>query len=88
MADLTTQEALHDVGLIALIGLMANLVALEAEFGVAVEGVMGVLAAQDAVGTAAFIRALFRHVAELLAVAALDRRVELNVVARHLVFHL
>ena len=88
MADLTATEAFHGVGLGALICLMADLVALEAEFGVAVEGVVGVFAAQNAVGPTPIIWALFRHVAELPAVPTLDCGVEFNVVPRHLVFHL
>ena len=75
MADLSTAEALHDVGLGALVGLMSHLVALEAQLGITVERVMGVLATEDAVWPTALIMALLRHVAELFAVAALYRRV-------------
>ena len=88
MADLTAQETLHDIGLVALISLMAHLVALEAKFGVTVEGVMSVLTTQNAIWTAPLIGALLRHMSKLLAIPALYRRVELDVVAGHLVFHL
>ena len=37
MAYLTASQAFHDMGLYALIRLMANLVALETEFGVALK---------------------------------------------------
>ena len=47
---------------------------------------MGVLAAEDAVWAAALIRTLLCHVAELLAITALDRWVRLDIVPSHLVF--
>ena len=47
---------------------------------------MRVLAAKDAVGPTAFVRALFRHVPKLLTVPALYRWIRLDVVAGHLVF--
>lgn len=88
MAYLAAQETLHDVGLGAFVRLMANFVALEAELGVALERVVGVLATQNAVGPTTLVGALLRHVAELLAVATLYGRVRLDIVARHLVLHL
>ena len=84
---MTTRCALHDVGLGALVRLMADLVAFEAELGIALERVVGVLAAEDAVRAAASVGALARHVAELFAVATFDSRVRLDIVAGHLVFH-
>ena len=85
MAYLTASQAFHDMGLYALIRLMANLVALETEFGVALKWVMGAFAAEDAVRTGPLIRALFSHVAELLAITALDCRIWLYVVPSHLI---
>ena len=49
VADLAALETLDDVLLGALARLVAHLVALEAELGVALEAVVGVRAAQDAV---------------------------------------
>ena len=85
MAYLSTAEALHDIGLGALVGLVSHLVTLEAQLGIAVERVVRVLSAEDAVGPAALIRALLRHVAKLLTVATLYRRVRLRVVPSLLV---
>ena len=45
MSDLTAQKTLLDVLLRALASLVANLVALEAELGIALKGVMGVTTA-------------------------------------------
>ena len=46
---------------------------------------MGVLAAENAIGSSPLIGTLLGHVPKLLAVATLDRRVVFGVVARHLV---
>jgi len=63
------------------------LVALEAEFFGALEGVVGVFSAKDAIEAGALVRAVPLHVAELLAVAALDGWVVSQVVASHLLLH-
>lgn len=74
-------------GLVTLRGLVSNLVALEAEFFGALEGVVGVFAAEDAVEAGALVRAVPLHVAKLLAVAALDGWIVSQVVASHLLLH-
>ena len=66
----------------AFAGFVADTVAFEAEFGVAVEGVVGVGAAEDAVEAGALVGTLTGHVAELFAVAALDGGVVVEEVAR------
>jgi hypothetical protein len=63
--------ASDDVGLSTLSSLMANLVAFEAHFLVAVEGLMGIFSAEDAGQPLCLVRALLRHVAKLLAVMTL-----------------
>jgi len=87
VSDLATTRTLHDVCLCALVRLVAHLVALEAEFSVALKRVVGVLATENAVGPAALVGTLSRHVTELLAVAALYRRVRLRVVPGLPVLH-
>ena len=85
--NLVAEDAFNDVFLGALTRYVPCLVALEAQLLSAVEGVVGVLAAEDAVRATALVRALLGHVSELLAVSAFDRRVRLDVVTSHLVFH-
>lgn len=70
----------------ALGGFVADFVALEAKFLGALVGIVRVFAAQDATEGFPLVGALSSLVAELLAVAALDRRVRLDVVARLLTF--
>ena len=64
---------------------MAHLIALEAKLCITVKRVVCVLATEDAVWAAPLIRALFCHVAKLLAISTLDRWIVFSVVARHLV---
>ena len=64
---------------------MAHLIAFEAKLCITVERVVCVLATEDAVWAAPLIRALFCHVAKLLAVSTFDRWIVFSVVARHLV---
>ena len=71
VAYLAAEEALGDIFLGAFAGFVPDTVALEAELGVAVEGVVRVGATQDAVEAGAFVGTLAGHVAELFAVAAL-----------------
>lgn len=85
MAYLPTGRAFHHVRLDALVRLVAHLVALETKFCVAVKRVVRALAAQNAVRTRPLIWALLRHVAELLAIAALYSGVGLDKVPRHLI---
>jgi len=87
VADLPARQALHDISLGTLVRFMAHLVALEAELGVAVEAIVCVLAAKDAVWSAALVWALPRHVPKLLAVPTLYSRVRIRVVPSHAVLH-
>lgn len=64
---------------------MADLIALKAKLGIAVERVMGIFTAQDAVWTTALIGTLLGHVTELLTIATLDRRIRLDIVSGHLI---
>ena len=88
MPNLPTDQALHNIRLCALVSLVANLVALEAQFRVTFKWVMSALAAEDAVRTRPFIRTLLGHVPKLLAVAALYRWIWLNIVPCHLILEL
>ena len=72
---LLTCLALCHISLLALCCFVASLVALEAKLGSAFETVMLVTSTEDALRSAALVGALLRHVAELLAIVALDRRV-------------
>ena len=45
MTYLAAAKALHDVGLGALVSLVTHLIALEAQLGVTVKGVVSILAA-------------------------------------------
>lgn len=67
---------------------VAHFIAFEAKFLTALEGVVGVLAAQDAVEALALVRTIFAHVAEEFAVATLDGGVGFGVVAGNLGLHL
>lgn len=87
VAHLATSEAFHDVLLGTLAGFVTHLVAFEAEFGVALMGLVRVAAAQNAVEPTALIGTLFRHVAKLLTIATLDGGVAVDVVARYLTLH-
>jgi hypothetical protein len=82
-----TRVALYDITLCALTGLVADLITLEAQLFVAVEGVVRVFSAQNAVHSGPIVWALESQVAKLLAVAALESRVVLVVVASDLVLH-
>ncbi len=86
MPNLATKRALHDISLGALACLVPHLIAFEAQLGIAIKRVMGILAAENAIRATPLIGTLLRHVTELLAITALYRRVVLSVVARHLVF--
>jgi len=86
VSNLATGCTLHNIGLSALVGLMASLVALKTEFGIAFKAVVGVLAAQDAIRTASFIRTLASHMSEFLAVAAFDCWIAFSVVPSLLIF--
>ena len=88
VANLTAWQTLHDIGLGALISLMANLIALEAKLGVAIKWIVRILTAEDAVWATAFIGTLICHVTKLLAIATLDRGVGLDVVTCQLILHL
>lgn len=81
------QVALYDVSLVALTCFVATLVAFKTEFLVAVEGVMCVFTAEDAVEAPSLVRTLVRHVAELFAVLTLSRWICFLIVARHRFFH-
>lgn len=85
VAYLAAEEALGDIFLGAFAGFVPDTVALEAELGVAVEGVVRVRATQDAVEAGAFVGTLAGHVAELFAVAALYGGVVVEEVPRLLV---
>ena len=85
MAYLTACQTLHHIRLCALICLMANFVAFETKLRVAFKWVMCTFATEDAVRTRPLIWALFRHVAELLAITAFDGGIRLYVVPSHLV---
>ena len=88
MPNLVAEDAFDDVFLGALTRYVPCLVALEAEFLSAVEGVVGVLATEDAAEPLVFVGALASHVAELLAVPALDGRIGFYVVPGLLVLQL
>lgn len=88
MANLSTEEALHDVCLLAFIRFVTDLVALEAELLIAVKRVMGVLAAKNAVHAFPLIRTFSCKVPELLAVAAFYGRVGIDEVPGLLVLEL
>ena len=64
---------------------MANLITFETQLGVTFKRIMGVFSAENAVGATALIWTLLSHVAELLAIATLDGRVRLDIVASLLV---
>ena len=66
---------------------MPPLVAFEAEFSITIEGVMGILAAQNAVWSTPLIGAFSRHMAKLFTVTTLDSRIKLIIVACHLLLH-
>ena len=86
--NLVAEDAFDDVFLGALTRYVPCLVALEAQLLSAVEGVVGVLAAEDAAEPLVFVGALASHVAELLAVPALDGRIGFYVVPGLLVLQL
>jgi hypothetical protein len=71
MANLTAKKALQHVSFGAFICFMADLVALEAEFCVAVKGIMRILATQNAVEPTSFVRALFRQMSKFFAMTTL-----------------
>lgn len=83
MTSLTTPETPYHVSLCALPSLVAHLIALKAQLGIALEAVVGVLATQDAVHTLSLVRTLHRLVAKLFAAVTLDRRVFTLVVTRN-----
>lgn len=75
VTDLSTDEALDDFSLLALTSLVAHFIALEAQLLVALERVVGVLSAKNAVHPAALIGTFPRKVPEFLTVTALNSRV-------------
>lgn len=81
MANLAAKQALGNIGLRAHASLMAAFVTLETELGVACERLMCVLPTQYAIQLASLIGALTGHVAEAMAVVALDGHVVIRVVA-------
>jgi hypothetical protein len=75
VTDVSASTACRNVLFSAVSGFVSHLVALETHLFIALERIVGVLAAQDAVAFLRFIRTLLCHVAELTAVVALYRRV-------------
>ena len=64
---------------------MADLVTLKTKLGIAVERIMGIATAQDAIWPTALIGTLLGHVTKLLTIATLDRRIRLDIVSSHLI---
>ena len=64
---------------------MANLVALKAKLGIAVERIMSITTAQYAVWPTTFVWTLLGHVTELFTIATLDRWIRLDIVSGHLI---
>ena len=54
---------------------MADLVTLETKLSIAVERIVGILSAEDAVEATAFVGTFSRHVSKLLAITAFDGRI-------------
>ena len=82
---LATRKTFHNVGLCALISLMADLVTFKAKLGIAVERIVSIATAQDAIWPTALIGTLLGHVTKLLTIATLDRRIRLDIVSGHLI---
>ena len=82
---LATWKTFHNVGLCALISLMADLVTLKAKLGIAVERIVSIATAQDAIWPTALIGTLLGHVTKLLTIATFDRRIRLDIVSGHLI---
>jgi len=81
MTRVATAVAEDDVLLPALFHLVADFIALETHLLVAFERIVRFLSAEDATEPLSVIRAVPRHVAEEVAVMALDSRVLLSPVA-------
>ena len=64
---------------------MADLVTLKAKFGIAVERIVSIATAQDAIWPTALIGTLLGHVTKLLTIATFDRRIRLDIVSSHLI---
>ena len=82
MTSVSTGLALDNVPFLAISRLVTDLVALEAEFGIAHERIMRGYAAQDASHLFALVWALTSHMPELFAPITLNRWVRSQVVPR------
>jgi hypothetical protein len=70
MTNMVAFATLNDVSLVAISGLMTNLIALETHFFVAVKRLVSVFATKDAVEAFCVIWTLSSHMTKLLAVVA------------------